>query len=188
MAQGVAVQPILDELAARPDLWDAHTIRKTAPQTPHAGMSDIWVRYHDVAPFEATGDYRTFNDVHVPIWYPAWDALPSLKPVVRTLMACVEGDMIGGVLITRIPSGSGIAAHADTGWHVEYYEKFYLCLQNDPGAVFWCDDGGICEGLTPEPGEIWLFDNRKWHWVTNESGRDRLTVIICIRTALFGRA
>jgi len=78
-----------------PELWDAHTVRKTAPNTPHSRMSDIWVRYNDVAPFEKSGDYRTFNDRHVPIWYPAWTELPALRPILFDLLAQVEGEMIG---------------------------------------------------------------------------------------------
>lgn len=187
IAEGIPVQALLGQLEAHPELWDAYTARKVAPGTPHTRMSDIWVRYNDVTPFVQTGDYRTFNDAHVPVWYPAWAALPALRPIVMGVMAQVQGEMLGGVLITRIPPGEGIGRHSDDGWHVQYYDKFYLSLKNAPGAVFWCDADGVTEGLTPKPGELWLFDNRKPHWVVNESQEDRITLIICIRTALFGR-
>lgn len=184
---GAPAQAIMGQIEDNPLLWDQNTIRKTAPGTPHSRMSDIWVRYNDVTPFKATGDYRTFNDRHVPIWYPAWGSLLALRKPVFDLMAAVQGEMLGGILITRIPPGGKIDPHVDRGWHVDYYDKFYLALQNDPGATFFCQgpDDDAAEGLTPEAGEIWRFDNRMPHWVENNSERDRITAIICIRTNLF---
>lgn len=176
----IDVAPVLRELAANPQLWDQHTQRKTAPGTPHAQMSDIWVRY-DALPL------GHIDNPHVPVWYPAWDALPSLRPIIFDLMARVEGEMLGGVLITKIPPGCSIEPHIDAGWHVEYYEKFYLSLQSVPGAVFGCSHRGDREELEPYPGEVWLFDNRKVHWVQNDSDQDRITLIVCIRTDKFGR-
>jgi hypothetical protein len=182
ICEGVDVEPLAMLLDSRPDLWNTHRIRKESPGSPHAQMSDIWVRYNDVAPYESSGDYRRFNDVHVPIWYPAYDVLaPFVRPVIAELMARVEGEMLGGVLITKIPPGGRIAPHLDYGWHVEYYEKFYLSIQSAPGSIFGCDDGGIIEQLNPKTGEIWLFDNKKNHWVVNGSDIDRITMIICIR-------
>lgn len=168
---------IMDELEENPWLWDERTNRKDREGSPHTGMQDIWVRYSK----DGT------NREHVPVWYPAWKALPALRGVVYGLMAAVQGEMLGGVLITKIPPGSGIDPHVDEGWHVDYYDKFYVCLQNDPGAVFWCEHDGVKEGLVPREGEVWLFDNRKLHWVENHSERDRITLIVCIRTEAFGR-
>lgn len=184
---GVDVVGVCRELDANQALWNAHSRRKTAPGTPHAEMSDIWVRYNDVTPYQGHDDWSRFNDEHVPVWYPAWRALPSLQPIVFDLMAKVRGEMIGGVLITKIPPGGRIEPHTDDGWHVQFYEKFYLSLKSAPGARFWAEADGHREALEPKPGEVWLFDNRKTHWVENESGEDRITAIICIRTEKFGR-
>jgi len=179
---GFDVAELRAALAAHPELWDQHSIRKTAPGTPHAAMSDIWVRYNDVSPFKASGDFSRFNDAHVPIWYDAWTKCPdvkaALRPILFGLMEYVEGEMLGGVLITRIPNGCGIDPHVDRGWHVEYYDKFYVSIESAPGAEFWCGD----EFISPAPGDVYRFDNRLEHWVTNRSGQDRMTLIVCIRT------
>lgn len=166
------------QIDGRPDLWDANRARKDSTFSPFASAQDIWVRYNRL---DRLGP--AFNDEHVPIWYPAWRALPALRPLVFGLMAMVQGQMLGGVLITRIPPGGGIAPHVDTGWHVDYYDKFYLSLRSAPGADFCFED---CS-LNPAPGEIWRIDNRRMHWVTNASAVDRMTLIVCIRTDLFGR-
>ena len=87
--------------------------------------------------------------------------------------------MLGGVLITRIPPGMGIDPHTDHGWHVEYYDKFYLSLKSAPGATFHRAD----EVINPKPGDLYHFDNRLEHSVRNDSNQDRITLITCIRRA-----
>ena len=179
---GVDVAPLMAEIDANPQLWDAYNTRRTGNGTPHAEMTDIWVRYNDITPYLKAGSMAGFNDPHLPVWYPAFDALPSLKPILFELMAKVEGEMLGGVLITRIPPGCGIDPHIDKNWHVDYFDKYYISLQSAEGANFCCDHDGVLEKLSPQVGECWLFDNRKNHWVENNSNQDRITLIICART------
>jgi hypothetical protein len=179
LSSGIDVRPLVDVLDTHPDLWDRNGFRKSGRGSPHGGMSDIWVRYNDVAPFAARGDYTGFNDAHVPIWYEAYNVLrEALDPIVFPLMARVAGEMLGGILITRIPAGCGIDPHIDQGWHVNYFDKFYLSLKSAPGATFHCGD----EVINPAPGDLYHFDNRLEHWVKNESDSDRMTLIVCIRT------
>ncbi|QQK03845.1 aspartyl/asparaginyl beta-hydroxylase domain-containing protein [Burkholderia anthina] len=178
----VDVRELNAQLAASPNLWGEFSRRKTQPGTPHSRMTDIWVRYNDVrkAPY-CNGDFSTFNDEHVPVWYRAWRILPALHPIIFDLMSRVQGEMLGGVLITRIPDGQGIDPHIDRSWHVDYYDKFYISLESAPGAEFWCGE----EFINPVPGDVYHFDNRLEHWVINRSGRDRVTLIVCIRTEMF---
>lgn len=179
LCSGIDVEPLLSALDKNPQLWDQFTVRKDVADGPHGAMSDIWIRYNDIAPFAGRGDFTGFNDAHVPIWYEAYDVLrAALDPILFKLMADVAGEMIGGVLITRIPAGCGIDPHIDRGWHVNYYDKFYLSLKSAPGATFHCGD----EVINPAPGDLYHFDNRLEHWVRNDSDSDRMTLIICIRT------
>jgi hypothetical protein len=181
---GVDVAPLLGELDAQPELWDFHTARKDIPAGPHSLMSDVWIRYRAI---EELTERKHYKEPHLPVWYPAWHRLPALHPIVFDMMARTRGEILGGVLITRIPPGEGIAPHTDDGWHVDYYDKFYLSLRSEPGADFVCDGGGYLETLNPRPGEVYLFDNRKNHWVENESDSERITLIVCIRTEQFLR-
>lgn len=138
------------------------------------------MRYRDPADLERLGREK-FNEIHVPIWYPAWRELPALQSIIFDLMCKVRGEMLGGVLITSIPSGHGILPHTDTGWHVETYRKFYVTIEGGEGARFFCNHDGTEEFIEPKPGECWEFDNKKLHWVSNESNANRTTLIICIR-------
>jgi Aspartyl/Asparaginyl beta-hydroxylase len=186
IASGLDIAPVREQLDAHPELWNQNDWRKTRPDSPHTGMTDIWVRYNDIERLDL-GNPAKFNEEHVPVWYPAWDKLTALKPLVFELMARVYGEMLGGILITRIPPGATLAPHVDHGWHVEQYDKFYLSIESAPGANFFCRHDGVTEALCPEPGDIWLFDNRREHWVENTSDKERITVIICIRTQMYGR-
>lgn len=191
IADQLDVNPLLSQLDAHPELWNAHEGRRHHEGSSHGETSDIWVRYNDFT--RARGETHrermlSLTHEHVPVWYPAWEVLPALHPIVFDLMAAVQGEMLGGVLMTKVPPGGRILPHADTGWHVEYYDKFYVGLQSAPGADFICEDGAETERINIRPGEIWLFDNRKVHSVENDSDIDRITLIVCIRTQMFGRA
>jgi len=176
IARGVDVTPLVNQIEVKPYLWNQYSYRKN--MAPHSEMSDIWVRYN---PIENIGP--NFNDEHDSKWYSAYYELPSLKEIIFPLMKEVEGERLGGVLITRIPSGCDIKPHVDKGWHVDYYDKFYVSLKSDVGANFYCGD----EVLNPKVGEIWKFDNRNLHWVENRSQSDRMTLIVCIRTEKYGK-
>jgi hypothetical protein len=139
----------------------------------HKDMRDIWVRYNHISNL---GD--KFNDSHESVWYPIIKKMPEVLPVVFELMARVNGERLGGVLITKLPSGGRIAKHVDNGWHAEYYEKFFVPIQNAKGARF-CWDG---QTLEPNAGEVWQFDNSVPHWVDNDSEVDRIAMIVCIKT------
>ena len=52
---GLDVAPILAELDAAPELWDADTDRTERAGSPHADSSDIWLRWF---PPNFAGDRR----------------------------------------------------------------------------------------------------------------------------------
>lgn len=167
----VDVTELNSQIESHPELWNRHGYRKAL--SAHEEMDDIWVRYNSI---ENLGP--NFNDEHDSVWYPAYQELPALKEIVFPLMAQVEGERLGGVLITRIPQGHEIKPHTDKSWHVDYYDKFYVSLKSEVGANFYCGD----EVLNPKVGEVWRFDNREEHWVENKSNGIRMTLIVCIRT------
>lgn len=172
IAEGLDTGPLQAQLAANPQLWDQFEGRRTSPGSPHSQMTDIWVRY---------GEDPAKPGPHVPIWYPAAELLPAIRQTALSLVGSVRGEMLGGILITRLPPGGRIARHTDGGWHAGYYEKFYVAINAPKGAAFCWDDGVI----EPSEGDIWWFRNDLPHWVVNDSQEDRLAGIVCIRTDNF---
>lgn len=170
MARGVNVDPMQAALAAHPELWDQKTERTAPEDSPHHGLSDIWARFADPATMREDGS-------HDSIWYPPADVLP-VRDLVFPLMAAVRGTRLGGVLITRIKPGQVCKPHTDPGWHARYYQKFAIQIDAAPEQAFHFHG----HDLVTAPGDVFWFDNQFEHWVTNDSQRDRITMIVCIRT------
>ena len=104
LAKNVDVLPLLLELQRQPELWNRNDAR-LSEHGPHYQTDDIWLCYKDESENKETGDYSNFGDRHDPIWYPAYYALPAARPLIFALMARVEGERLGGVLIYRVPPG-----------------------------------------------------------------------------------
>lgn len=176
IAQHIDVAPLRAALARQPELFGQHPQRTTSPNSPHREVSDIWVRFN--AP-QNIGPH--FSDAHDSVWYPAWYALPELHGLVFDLMRHVQGERLGGILITKLTPGGKVSPHIDKGWHAAYYEKFYIAIQNPLGAVFQFPG----QDLIAKDGDCFWFTNAVLHGVINESSQERIALIVCIKTDLF---
>jgi hypothetical protein len=175
VGRGLDVSQAVAEIESQPDVWNRHDLRTNRYGTPHKSIPDIWVRYNDWANFD--GDAAAFNGPHESAWYPVIEQLPAVRKIVFDVMHCVQGETLGGVLITKVPPGESVLPHIDGGWHAQHYEKFAVQLKGHPQQAFHFE--GI--SLSALPGDIYTFDNSFTHWVTNDSDEDRITLIICIR-------
>ena len=175
IAAGVEVLPLVLDLYRQPELWNEHTAR-TGGAGSFVGTDDIWLRFR--APEQLT-DRAAFAEMFRCQWYPAWHALPHLRPIVFGLMSRVEAVELGGILLTRVPAGCQVAPHDDRGrWHSEWFQtKAYLPLASNPACSNSCGD----ERVTMAVGEAWLFDNLQTHSTVNEGQTDRITLIVSMR-------
>ena len=171
---GMDITPALSEIGENSHLFGEFNARKESPGSPHAEMDDIWLRYGDISAMIESGDYSKIADEHDSIWLKD---LPAAKRLCFDVMALVDGERLGGVLITRLPPGGKITPHVDGGWHAQYYNKFYVPLKNEEGSVF----GFECGDIEAVPGEVWEFNNSHKHWVNNDSDCERIAMIICIK-------
>lgn len=171
-----------DALEKKLHLYGQRELRRQ-PGSPHVAMRDIWIRWNDFANLGGNSDAERmkFCEEHDSVWYPEALELPEVRAVLFQLMAAVQGERLGGVLITNLPPGARIEKHRDAGWHPSYYTKFFVPIQCDPGATFHWEDGSI----EAAPGEAWWFHNAVNHWVTNDSERSRIVLIACIKTDLY---
>lgn len=184
IASGADVVPLLHELKRQPRLWDKNPVR-LLPQGPHYETHDIWLRYKDETENKKSGDYSNFGDEHHSVWYPAYYALPAAKKLIFDLMRLVEGEALGGVLIYTVPPGAQIHPHVDKGWHVEFYEKYNICLQSNPKACFYYanadDPDKVDERMFARPGDVHWFRNDVSHGVVNLGDEDHIILTVCIR-------
>lgn len=169
IGSGINVSGIYWKLLEHPEFWNEHTTRTESPDSPHHGLDDIWARFGEA---ERAAD----GEAHDSKWYPSADAL-GIKQICYDIMHSVQGDELGGVLITRIPAGKRCKPHTDPGWHARRYQKYALQITSAPGQKF-CFEG---EELETKPGDLFWFDNQYLHWVENPTNYERITMIICIR-------
>lgn len=176
LGQNLDVLPLLLAIRRRPDLWDQNRLRTTHPGTPHTQVHDIWLRFNEMP---EPGHEAEVMDEHESVDYPAYKVLTEARPLVMGLMTYVGGERLGRVLITLLPPGGVIAPHVDGGSHADYYSRFHIVLQSQPGVAFRAGD----EYAHMATGEVWWFDNAQEHEVINNSGEDRIHLIVDIRTS-----
>ena len=170
-------QELKQALVDNPDLFGQYNQRGSAEGSPHREMTDIWIRYKDIKPHLESGDFSTFGDEHDSVWYSSSNLLP-VKRLLFQIMAEVDGERLGGVLITKLPPHGVIHPHIDGGWHAGYYDKYYVPIQSSKGDVFGFEDGDVI----PSEGDVWWFNNSVVHWVKNETDNYRFSLIVCIKT------
>lgn len=167
LARGMQVNHILWALQKNPQIWDTNNARTGYVQSPHYQLHDVWVRY---APdMNYVGDGSCEHDIQ---WLIDEDTLP-VRGLIDDIMQMVGGKELGGVLITRIPAGKTCLPHVDVGWHAENFEKIGVQIQSAPNQKFCFES----EELETVAGDVFWFDNRYLHWVTNPTPYDRVTMI-----------
>lgn len=164
------------QIAENPQLWNQNTERKIGENSPHAEMSDIWVRFR---PKSELTSIESYAEAHIPAWYESREVLIEVERISLDLMAYFRAVQLGGVLITKIPPGGSIKPHDDKGrWHPEFFNtKIYIPLQSNELCLNFCEE----DTVNMMPGEVWEFDNLKTHSVVNNGETDRITLIISMR-------
>ena len=177
IAAGVDVSGVNAEMDAAPELWGQNGYRIADPSSPHHGVPDIWLRWRDAADL-TTPDAHT--EPHFPVFWPAWERLPSLHAIVRNLSHVANATALGGVLITKVPPGKEVKPHVDDGWHARFYDqKYYLVLRGNPLCLNYCGE----DVEVFRAGDVWEYPNSVTHSTVNNGHTDRVTCIICFRTA-----
>lgn len=174
IAEGIDVEQINKELRENPQVWNSVKDRTEQETSPHREVSDIWVRYSDIEEFRSGERGVPF----ISHWYKSAECLPSIVDFSFRTMFAVEGENLGAVLVTKVPAGGKVYPHTDTGWHVDFYDKFYLHLESNDNVEFCWKDG---QRIQPKKGDLYWLDNTKEHWVNNDGETDRTTLIVCIK-------
>jgi hypothetical protein len=175
IATNVDVLPLAIALYRQPELWNQHTAR-TEGEGSFKATDDIWCRFRDPAELVSR---EAFETPFSPVFYPAWHALPQLRPIVFALMARCEAVQLGGVMLTRVPPGQQVAPHVDRDrWHASHFNlKIYVPIATNSRVVSTCGD----ESVVMDIGSAWSFPNSIVHSTVNDGETDRVTLIVCLR-------
>lgn len=179
LATGVNVEPLLNEILRQPELWDKDTFRTAFPNSTMANSNDIIVRFPDVYKYKdqkSAEALKEFYDNTAPIWFPAYEKLPSLKHMLKEFMYAYNAYGIGRVIIAKNAPGKGFAAHSDVeGEYVNNTKgaRYHLVLKGLEGNMVRCGD----ESVSMHTGELWWFNTRLEHEGMNISKDDRIHLL-----------
>ncbi len=171
LAVGMDFVPLHIALLRQPQLWTMDTFWKEKEGSYFQDVDTIYLRFPDK---DGSGDPMEAFD------QPAFDFLPEARPIIFAIMARVQGERLGRVLVNRLPSGKRVIAHSDRveGMTDKYYDRFHAVIQTNAGVDFRAGD----EHAAMRPGDIWWFDNFAEHEVKNGGNSDRIHMIVDIRT------
>lgn len=167
LADNVPVLPLMEQVARRPELWNADKTRTTFEGTPHAQVDDILLRFG-----RPDGDDLEAADLE------PMRSLKGAKTLALSVMQTVGGSRLGRVVITKLDPGKKILPHADTkGAYSAYYTRYHVVLLGLPGSMFYCGD----EAVNMTTGSVWWFDARSEHHLSNNSKDDRVHMLVDVR-------
>jgi quercetin dioxygenase-like cupin family protein len=84
---------------------------------------------------------------------------------------------IGRVVVAKLRPFSTIAPHIDEGEYTKNHDRFHFVVTTNPNVRFGCGD----EEAHMAAGDIWWFDNKTQHYVTNAGNTDRIHIVVDIR-------
>jgi hypothetical protein len=181
IADKVSVDPLLLAIKRKPELWREDTYLRDYPQGPFGDTDTIMLRFPVKSvkqTEEEVKDHLSKYDQHENIDYPAFAYLVEARPIIFGLMATVQGERLGRVMINRLKPGGKVFPHADTPSHAEYYSRHHIVIQSGPGCNFRCGN----ETINMPKGTVWWFNNKLEHEVVNNSSDDRIHMIVDIKT------
>lgn len=174
----VNINQIRDELI-NSSLWGEYIFR-TSKGSPHDQTTDIWVRYKNPKECIKTDDWSSFTKKHDSEWL---NEIIDVKAICEEIITHVGGERLGGVLLTKLPAGCEIKPHIDSGWHADYYDKYLVPIQCGDNSLFCYDK----EDKKTVEGVVYGFRNDVIHWVKNNTDKDRIVMVVCIKQNKFSK-
>jgi hypothetical protein len=179
---GIDVQPLLAQIAEHPELWTRNGAWTDGKQSVLAKMETgmaaerIELRYN-TTPAGLPQHPKYWNRA-------AWPILTEAVKLIAALQFALGGiEILGRCIISRMAPGEVISPHTH---EVQFglppiFTTYQIPLQVDPGVVFRCCGIEDIEDCHMEPGTAWTFPNQVSHAVYNNSGRDRISMMVDIR-------
>lgn len=174
IASQIDTLPLLLAIRQAPQIW-GRSFRTTFPGSPHNQVLDAILRVQQP---ERSSDPRECY------WQDLAARLPQARSLVMALMARLEGERLGRVLLTWLLPGCVIAPHRDIGpegsGHYDtsaYWQRQHIVLSGDAGSTFTCGEEGDEETVVMEPQTVWWFNSALRHSCTNNGKEDRIHLI-----------
>lgn len=94
-------------------------------------------------------------------------------PYHRQVMAAF-GEVLTRSRLMKLDAGCEVGEHVDFNYHWYSRVRMHIPVSTNPHVRFRCGD----ETVHMAAGECWIFDNWRRHRVINDSGEDRIHLVI----------
>jgi len=172
----IYVTPLLRQIKSHPELWGKYsTWTEGKPETvlSQMGMANNYIELrYNKSPEGMPAHPMNWNR-------EPFHILTEAQKIVFDLMAAVQGEILGRIIISKMKPGEVIKPHVHI---VQFnqppiFETYQIPLQVEHGVVFACGN----EVCYMKPGTAWTFPNQIEHSVYNDSLLDRISMMIDIR-------
>tara|TARA_B000000609_G_C24136758_1_gene328793 strand:- start:500 stop:1069 length:570 start_codon:yes stop_codon:yes gene_type:complete len=168
IAEGLDVEPLLQLLDAKPELWKEITIRQNFTKSPHKDTETIHVRGAlKMSAYYVLWDTGSYD-------YPCMDYLaPALVPLMRPILDKLQVKEMGRVMIVNLKPCGHVRKHIDQGTYADYYSRFHIVLKSNQFCSQTCGD----QTQKFEVGDVWFFNHKLPHTADNVGDTDRIHII-----------
>lgn len=172
LAYAPDIAPTVELLSSTPEIWVWDAFLKEHPIPVFREVDTVYLRFPDKDPWQGkkaeVDPFECFDQAGF---------LPGFRPLVYGLMARLQGERLGRVMINRMGAGTRILPHSDTNGELPYYDRFHIVLATNELVLFRAGD----EHVDMKRGEVWWFDNSKEHEVVNHGDTPRIHLVADIR-------
>ena len=129
IAEGLDVEPLLELLDNKPELWKEIDTRQKTTNSPHKDTECIYVR----GPLKMSAYYVLWDTGSYD--YPCMEYLkPALVPLMQPILEKLEVKEMGRLLIVNLKPSGHVTKHNDQGTYADHYSRFHLVLKSNQ----WC--------------------------------------------------
>ena len=137
---------LLNQITRLPKLWKEDTYLRDYPQGPFHDTETIFLRF---PPASVTEMEQSQRDQHECINMDGMIHLPAARQLIYSLMARVEGERLGRVMINKLRPGGQVYPHADTPSHADFFARL-ADIPSDRIGVVWLGAQDDVFGPHPE--------------------------------------
>lgn len=164
------------EIRRHEPLWTVNTGRSQSPLSPHSKTNaiELFARNPEMA------RSSVFDTADQQWRYATQTELAKAFPTVTKWLLDFERDMggqLGRAVLVRLKPHSCVYGHCDSEWKLRGFDRYHVVIDSRGGSYMQSgDEHALCHN-----GEVFFFENKKWHTAYNRSPHWRVHIIVDIR-------
>jgi|GEM_PF-5340057 len=163
------------ELLVNECLWTINTGRADFTGSPHLKTNAIEIvsrnQHERTSYINSAGKIKRYGE-----YTPESELYPNLKAFVSNFEQNMGGKL-GRVCLVRLKPKQCVYGHFDGEWKLRGFDRYHVVLDSTEGSYMHVAD----QQAVFNNGEIFFFENKKWHTAYNQSQKWRTHLILDIR-------